>query len=132
MKKFNVEILGREVSVYGGIDGHEVGTEIVGHKVIDIMDLQGDFTVMVHRSSKWINHDYISIEADNGDFPPVEPGTHNFGIKLPDTIDMYEIAKAIMGVDKIGDHFEEYCKITSHLEYFGISLKEFQALLKRF
>ena len=62
----------------------------------------------------------------------VEPVTHNIGIKLPEGIDQYEIAKAIMGVDTVGDKFDEYCKVTSNLEYFGISLNEFQTILQRF
>lgn len=133
MKKyFNVEILGKEVSVYGGIDGHYCGTEIIGHKIMDIMDLHGNYTITVHFSSKWINHDYISIDANDGSFPPVEVGTHNFGIKLPESIDMYQIAKVIMGVDTVGDRFEEFCKVTSNLEYYGMSLEEFQTLLKKF
>lgn len=129
MKKyFNVEILGEEVSIYGGIDGHYCGTKVVGHKVIDIMELKGDYTVKVHMKSHWINADYIDIN----DVHVVEPITHNIGIKLPEGIDQYEIAKAIMGVDTVGDKFDEYRKVTSNLEYFGISLNEFQTILQRF
>ena len=127
MKKyFNVEILGEEVSIYGGIDGHYCGTKVVGHKVIDIMELKGDYTVKVHMKSRWIDADYIDIN----DVHVVEPITHNIGIKLPKGVDQYEIAKAIMGVDTVGDRFDEYCKVTSNLEYYGISLAEFKTLLE--
>lgn len=129
MKKyFNVEILGKEVSVYGGIDGHYCGTAVIGHKIIDIMELEGDYMVTIHMKSRWIDRDYITIN----DMHVVEPTTHNIGIKLPEGIDQYDIAKAIMEVDTVGDKFDEYCKVTSNLEYNGISLKEFQTILQRF
>jgi hypothetical protein len=126
MKKyFDVEVLGKEVSVYGGIDGHEVGTKVIGHWLGDIMELEGNFKVQVSVSS-------ISGKTRvvfKGNKYVVEPITRNIAIHVP--FSAHDVVKAIMGVDRVHDNFDEYFRIYSDLDLNGIPLEEFKEILKK-
>jgi hypothetical protein len=133
MKKISVEVVGYEYSVYGGEDGHYCGTDVVPNKVIDLLDIDSKYDAHVRVT---ISHnDRLSL-IDTRDVPywdhstlyVKEPGTGNLGIAV-DSL-QYEVAKYLMGVKEVGDRFDEYCHITSDLNYKGMTLGEFKEILR--
>ena len=126
MKSFNVEILGREVAIYGGPDGHEVGTKVIGHRICDIMELDGNFTLKIRSS----NSSRRSKVVVCGDEFVVEPVTGNLAITVG--FDVCDVIRCITGVNSIHDvPFDEYCRMVGDLDFKGVSLVEFKEILKK-
>lgn len=128
MKKyFDVEVLGKEVSIYGGVDGHYCGTKVVGHVVCDIMELGlPDSTVVTVCQ---LHSGTPAICFCHTDEVVVEPKTHYAGIRLP--FSMYDLVTAIMNVTSVGDNFERYYQTLTDIERNGITFGEFKKLVKK-
>lgn len=117
MKKFiEVERLGDEVSVYGGADGHYVGTKVVGYKRGNIFDIAAPTTkVRLHT----LRNNTTVIVVD--DYRIVEPITHNSGIKVG--FDKYDLVVALGWYSK-GAGLEAFTSASTRIEYEGITLEE--------
>ena len=128
MKKyFDVEVLGREVSIYGGVDGHYCGTKVVGGWVGDIVELDVPDSDVV--SFCQLSSGKLVISFVHCNKLVVEPKTRLHGIRVP--FAMYDVVTSVMGVTKVGDNFEKYFQTHIDIERNGMTFGEFKELVKK-
>jgi hypothetical protein len=137
---FNVEILGYEKDVYGGVDGHYCGTTVTPSEVMDFMELSEEYSdMLIEFYANYTGAAYVEIIETRPymHWAPqsyrciVEPTTHNLSIRLKDDFFETIILKKLGWDEYIKGRFTEYWEARrSLLDHCRITVKDLQELLK--